>query len=301
MSWTDRISKFVRNHKKGVVITFIILALFLFSKYRQNQKINKLIEEDQNQPSTEASTNTETTGNESTLQDNNGGSQEESTETTPKGFKRKNNGTLLSIGDPEMTSEDVIYTYLRALSLLDFSTASQFSRNSMVLKTYKNYFDSDNASGYDYRDAFLRKLYKEALLSLEVTGIENTSVFAEDKQAFTVKIKVLDFANKDFWLDDATKIYNDLDKIEDEGDSSKSERYIYDYVLDKYSKSKDTLVAELLVDLTVERFPEDGSGWLVTIDKDLDDIFKYREGKQFTTYIRETYREYTRDKNKKSR
>lgn len=213
----------------------------------------------------------------------------------PEGYIRNQDGTLQSLGDRDKSPEDVLYAYLRSLSILDFSTVQKYTRKSSVVKTYNEFFDSKNSSN-DYKDAFIRKMYKETLLSIEVKGVEDQAVFASNKIVYTVKLKILDLTNKDFWLEDREEIFKNLMAIDEEGDTTKSEQYIYDYVINKYAKSKDKLTREVRLDLTLEKFADLGSGWLVSIDKELDDNFKYKDGKLFTTYVLEQFRNYRTEK-----
>lgn len=213
----------------------------------------------------------------------------------PEGYIRNQDGTLQSLGDKDKSSEDVLYAYLRSLSILDFSTVQKYTRKSSVVKTYNEFFDSKNSSN-DYKDAFIRKMYKETLLSIEVKGVEDQAIFASNKIVYTVKLKILDLTNKDFWLEDREEIFKNLMAIDEEGDTTKSEQYIYDYVINKYSKNKDKLTREVRLDLTLEKFADLGSGWLVSIDKELDDNFKYKDGKLFTTYVLEQFRNYRTEK-----
>lgn len=213
----------------------------------------------------------------------------------PEGYIRNQDGTLQSLGDKDKSSEDVLYAYLRSLSILDFSTVQKYTRKSSVVKTYNEFFDSKNSSN-DYKDAFIRKMYKETLLSIEVKGVEDQAIFASNKIVYTVKLKILDLTNKDFWLEDREEIFKNLMAIDEEGDTTKSEQYIYDYVINKYSKNKDKLTREVRLDLTLEKFADLGSGWLVSIDKELDDNFKYKDGKLFTTYVLEQFRNFRTEK-----
>lgn len=213
----------------------------------------------------------------------------------PEGYIRNQDGTLQSLGDKDKSSEDVLYAYLRSLSILDFSTVQKYTRKSSVVKSYNEFFDSKNSSN-DYKDAFIRKMYKETLLSIEVKGVEDQAVFASNKIVYTVKLKILDLTNKDFWLEDREEIFKNLMAIDEEGDTTKSEQYIYDYVINKYAKSKGKLTREVRLDITLEKFADLGSGWLVSIDKELDDNFKYKDGKLFTTYVLEQFRNYRTEK-----
>src|SRR5699024_3000725 len=119
----------------------------------------------------------------------------------PDGYIWDIDGELLSLGDKSMTAEDVVYSYLNGLRTLDFSTVQKYSRSSIVVDTYEWYI-SETDKNTDYTDQFLRNMYREALLSMQVEGIENSTVFAENKQVFSVKVNMLDLTDKDFWYDD---------------------------------------------------------------------------------------------------
>lgn len=199
-------------------------------------------------------------------------------------------GTLLSLGDPDMTAEEVVYAYLNGLRTLDISSAQRYSRDSMVISTYESYFDETNRNT-DYTDQFLRNMYREALLSMEIEGIENASVFAENMQVFTVRVKMLDLTLKDFWFDDKMEIYRNLRVYDsDQNDNTRAEMYLYDYISNYYS-SDDAAMRETTFDLTVQRYPDLNTGWLVSIDTDIDSACRYADGTLVVSYINEMYRD----------
>lgn len=206
----------------------------------------------------------------------------------PDGYLWDTDGTLLSLGDKEMSAEEVVYAYLNGLRALDMSMVQKYSRRSKVIDTYEGYFD-EKKKNTDYTDQFLRNMYREALLSIEVDGIVNSSVFAENKQVFTVRVKMLDLTSKDFWEDDKEEIYKNL-KIygSDESDSTKLDMYLYDYILDYY-QSKDAVKRSVTFDLTVQRYPDLDTGWLVSVDTDVDLACRYADGKLVVSYITERY------------
>ena len=208
----------------------------------------------------------------------------------PDGYIWDIDGTLLSLGDPDMTAEEVVYAYLNGLRTLDISSAQRYSRDSMVISTYESYFDETNRNT-DYTDQFLRNMYREALLSMEIEGIENASVFAENMQVFTVKVKMLDLTLKDFWFEDKMEIYRNLRVYDsDQNDSTRAEMYLYDYISNYYS-SDDAAMRETTFDLTVQRYPDLNTGWLVSIDTDIDSACRYADGTLVVSYINEMYRD----------
>ena len=208
----------------------------------------------------------------------------------PDGYVWDIDGELLSLGDKEMTAEDVVYSYLNGLRTLDFSTVQKYSRSSMVVDSYEGYF-SETDKNTDYTDQFLSNMYREALLSMQLIGIENSSIFAENKQVFSVRVEMLDLTDKDFWYDDRVKIYENLQLYDsDQSDSTRAEMYLYDYIADYYA-SVDAAKREVTFDLTVQRYPDLNTGWLVSVDTDIDNACRYADGKLVVSYIQEMYRD----------
>lgn len=206
----------------------------------------------------------------------------------PDGYIWEYDGTLLSLGDSSLSAEEVVYSFLNGLRNLDISTAQKYSRGSSVISRYSDYFDSVNKDT-DYRDAFMRNMYREVLKSMTVNGIENTSVFAQNKQVFSVSVNLLDLTSKDFWAADKEDIYRNLRLYNSlESDSTKADMYLYDYVLDYY-KSETAKHRDLVIDLTVEKYPDLKTGWLVSIDTDIDSACSYRDGTLMVNYMKEMY------------
>lgn len=206
----------------------------------------------------------------------------------PENYIWNTDGTLLSIGDKSMSAEDVVYAYFNGLSSLDFSTVQRFSRDSVVVEKYSGYFDSKNKNT-DYRDNFMRNMYRESLLSIQPNGIVNTTVFAENKEVFTVKVSMLDLTSKDFWLKDKEDIYRNL-KIyrSDQSDSTKAEMYLYDYI-SRYYSSDEAERREVTFDITVQKYPDLDTGWLISIDTDVDLACRYADGNLVVNYILDMY------------
>lgn len=213
----------------------------------------------------------------------------------PEGFIWETDGTVLSLGDKSMSSEDVVYSYFRGLSALDMSTVERYSRNSLVVESYSGYFDETNKNT-DYLDQFIRNMYKQCLLSIQIEGIEDQAVFAENKQVFTVNAKMLDLTDKDFWEKDRDEIFNKLYLYDsDESDTAKGDMYLFDYILGYYESGKAGL-RDVNFNVTVQRYPDLDSGWLVSIDTDVDDACQYKDGKLVVNYIKEVYRDEGLDK-----
>lgn len=206
----------------------------------------------------------------------------------PDGYIWDMNGDLLSLGDKNLSAEEVVYNYLNGLRTLDMSMAQKYSRDSIVVETYEGYFDSTNRVT-DYTDQFMRNMYRQALLSMQIKEIVNSSIFAENKQVFTVRVEMLDLTLKTFWEKDKAEIYTNLNIYSsDESDSTRADIYLYDYILDYYS-SPEAATREVQFDLTLEKYPDLDTGWLVSIDTDVDSACRYADGTLVVSYINEMY------------
>ena len=289
---------FIKNNKKVLVITGGVLVVFILIKGGVSARNEKIKQEEADKLTEQllAEVNEGATSDEgdSLLMQ----MQPELVKSygkVPEGFIWESDGSLLSLGDKSMSAEDVVYAYLRGLSSLDISTVERYSRSSKVVESYSTYFDDKNKNT-DYMDQFLRTMYKESLLSLQVKGIESNAVFAANKQVFTVKVSMLDLTNKDFWKKDEMEIYKNLYLYDqDEADTTKSDIYLYNYISDYY-KSDNAVLRDVTFDITVQKYPDLDSGWLVSIDNDVDDACSYKDGKLVVSYIKEMYRNSGRDK-----
>lgn len=288
-----------RNHKKaslsllGVVLfIFLMIGANNHQKQKKLEQQKKIEQEKKTEPSTEGSSYVE--GTDAYLMS----MQTElrkSFGTPPKGFIWDLNGNTISLGDKSMSSEDVLYAYIRALSTLDMATAQKYSRDAKVVETYNDYFSKENANQSDYQEQFMRSMYKQALTSMEITGIESSSKFANNKVVYTVKLTMLDLTDKDFWEKDKDTLYKNMLGYESkENDSTKLEILLYDYIL-KYYKSEDAVKRNVTFDVTLQRYPDIDSGWLVSIDKDIDDAARYSNGTLVTNYITEQFRQWMID------
>lgn len=213
----------------------------------------------------------------------------------PDGFLWDLDGSLVSLGEPDMTAEEVLYAYLNGIRTLDFSSAQKFSRGSKVINRYSGFFDTSDAMSASYVDSFYRNMYTQVLKSIQVKGVESAAVFAANRQVFTVQLEMLDLSSKDFWEEDKYDIYNTLYIYSgDEDDAVKSEQYVYNYVMDYY-KSPTAVKKNVTVNITVEKYARLGTGWLVTIDKDVDDYCYYTDGNVVSKYILRSYQEEGRE------
>lgn len=294
---------FIKDHKKLVIIGIVVFVLvFLISGVISSRKVDKAEEErlaevDKALEELNGS-DTDDDGNDNELLN----AQKDLIAeygVLPKGFIWDYDGTLLSLGDKEMTAEEVVYAYFRGLSTLDISTVERYTRGSKVVETYSSYFDSTDKNT-DYTDQFLRNIYRECLLSIQIKGISSASIFA-NKQSFTVDALMLDLTDKNFWKSDESEIYNNLFLYDqDESDNAKSDMYLYDYILNYYKSDKSKL-RKVTFDVTVQRYPDLDSGFLVSIDTDVDNACQYREGKLVVSYIKEQYNDVGRERIQESK
>lgn len=304
MDILSNIWDWVKSHKKSTfAIIGVILFIILMVSANNHAKQKKLKEQQASteQVSTEESSNSKsyTEGTDAYLMS----MQPElrkSFGTPPEGFIWDLNGKGISLGDKSKSSEDVLYTYIRALSTLDLATAQKYSRDAKVVETYNDYFSKANANQADYQEQFMRNMYKQALTSMEITGVESSSKFASNKSVYTVTISMLDLTAKDFWEKDKDNLFKKLSGYESkENDSTKLEIFLYDYILNYY-KTPTAVKRTVSMDITLERYPDIDSGWLVSIDKDIDDAAKYNNGTLVTNYITEQFRQWSIENRSKS-
>lgn len=213
-----------------------------------------------------------------------------------EGFIWDQQGNLLSRGIAGMSSDDTMYTYLRAVSTMDFGVVQQLSRQSKVYQQISDWNNSKTSVNSDYSEDFKKRVYQAAMKSLQIDGTKDSTVFAETKRSYTVKAKVLDMTDKDFWQKDKDKIFEELYKFDEtQSDSTKSEQYLQEYILGYYTGTTPKLKG-VTFSLTVEKFADINSGWLVSIDDELNSIFNYQDGTSIDSYIMEQYRYYKTDR-----
>lgn len=210
----------------------------------------------------------------------------------PKGFRWSRQGDLIAVSSEDLTNEQVLYNYLKALSILDFSTVEKYSSTSMVDDTYRGYFSVSGLGRTSYYNQFLRKEYKYALTTLEVEGVDNMAVFANGTSIATVNLEVLDLTDKDFWQKDKAKIFNRLRTYyESESDSAKAEQYVYDYIYDAYRSGK---VGKRKLSTEVKLDKVTLGGWLISDDTDIDMALRYDKGLNVADYILKSYTSWYR-------
>ncbi len=205
----------------------------------------------------------------------------------PEGFEWDQNGELVALGSENMTADDVIYTYVRALSMLDFSTAQRYASKSNVCDTYSGYYDIASQVQTDYYDNFLRKQYKKCLTSVEVNEVKDTAIFANGSQIVTLGISSLDLTDKDFWVKDQQELYDAMELYnETESDSVKMESYLYDYIYNCYL---DGTIKKKEYNIEIVISKDNSGGWLVSDDAELDAVLGYESGVDVATHIINSY------------
>lgn len=208
----------------------------------------------------------------------------------PEGFKWTVTGELEALSSEELSAEDVIHTYIRSLSILDFATAQRYSKTSKVYDTYMDYYNEITNAIVDYYDQFLRKQFTFAIKSIENLGIESNATTASGTQIVSVKMNVLDLTDKDFWRDDMQYLYKQMRIYGDtEDDDVKKEQFLYDYV---YSKYEDGTIKkrEVICDFKIEK--QNNAGWLISDDSELCAYLNYDSGTDVAQYILSQYNDW---------
>lgn len=288
-----KIKDFIQSHKK-LVITLLIVGVFVFMFYTMVQRWNyERSQAEEEGVETEEISKGASSSNDTIINkqyQNILDAQESlvrSYGALPDGFLWSLDGKVLSVGDKSMTAEEVVYAYFNGLSNLDILSVQRYSRGSSVVLRYESYFDSSKSNN-SYNLKFLRDVYREALMSLQVNEIMSSTVFAENKTVFTLKAKMLDLSDKDFWQEDKDSIYKNLYIYNLESDSAKYQNFIYDYVI-SYYRSGSAKLRDVTFDITLEKFMNTDSGWLVSIDADVDDACSYKNGNLIVDYIFKNY------------
>ncbi len=153
---------FKKNPAALVVVLLVIAALLGLMFYNNHQKkaaedahLQEVIANEKEALKTQQQQSDITKGTDMQLVQN----QESLVQAfgkTPKGYIRNWDGSLLSLGDNNMTSDQVLYSYLKGISTLDMATVQKYSRNSSVYKTYSGYFDQGTAVSTDKRLTWLQ-------------------------------------------------------------------------------------------------------------------------------------------------
>lgn len=280
--------------KKQIIIGGIIIAVIggglAYSSYKENKEYQKRLEEQQKAiEAQQQQSNEGVMSYEDAMQQ----SLVEQYGDPPEGFKWDILGNLVALSSDDMSAEDVIHTYIRSISILDFATAQRYASSSKIYDTYNNYYDEITNVVTDYYNQFLRKQYTFAIQSIENLGIESTATMADGTQVMSVKLNVLDLTDKDFWRDDMQEIYRQMRVFgESEEDDTKRDQYLYDYI---YSKYEDGTIGkrEVVCDFKVGK--QRNGGWLITDDSELNAYLKYDQGNDIAQYIISAYNDWLQE------
>ena len=280
--------------KKQIIIGGIIIAVIggglAYSSYKENKEYQKRLEEQQKAiEAQQQQSNEGVMSYEDAMQQ----SLVEQYGEPPEGFKWDILGNLVAVSSDDMSAEDVIHTYIRSISILDFATAQRYASSSKIYDTYNNYYDEITNVVTDYYNQFLRKQYTFAIQSIENLGIESTATMADGTQVMSVKLNVLDLTDKDFWRDDMQEIYKQMRVFgESEEDDTKRDQYLYDYI---YSKYEDGTIGkrEVVCDFKVGK--QKNGGWLITDDSELNAYLKYDQGNDIAQYIISSYNDWLQE------
>lgn len=212
----------------------------------------------------------------------------------PEGFEWAYDGSLVTLSTLEdMTAEDIVYTYVQSVHMLDFATAQRVASYSTIIDTYTDYYDTVTSSLLDIDDVFKRKEFKLALNKMSADRVVDFVVMANGDMIYTMEITCLDLTNKDFWLDNEQEIYDTMyvyDKTE--LDSTKKDQFVYDYIYDAYENDKCGYHT-VQVDLVLTK--SNGGGWLVSDDTELRKVLLYEYGIDVYSYIMSKYEEWLID------
>lgn len=211
----------------------------------------------------------------------------------PQGYIWDNLGNPLSLGVADMSSEDVVYTYVQALSKLDVGVAQKLSRGTRTVATLSDFSNSKlSSSQVDLAKNYERDVLSASLLSMKNEGVETTSVYAENKRVYNVNITLIDLSDKTFWEKDRDAIMDTVYNLDrNQSDLTQAQQYVNNYVLDYY-KSGEAKTRTVTVALTLEKYPDLNTGWLVSIDDDLNTYATLDDGKPVNEFIMSEYRQY---------
>lgn len=208
----------------------------------------------------------------------------------PAGFRWNDDGEPVPISNENLTAEEVVYHYLRAVSILDMANAQKYANYSSLIEAYDSFYSDDAES---YYSQFLRKMYSKALSSIEVLGTEREAIFANGRVIYTMNLNMLDLTYKDFWKEDSEEIFTTLrNYLSSEDDSVKAQQYVFDKIREYYDKP-DAKKREIQVDLVLDKVSH--GGWLITDDFDVDTACRYTDGTSVYEYLMECYSEWLDD------
>ena len=280
--------------KKQVIIGGCILAvvgvIVAVSTFKTKQEEQRRIDEERKKIEEQQKVQNQNQGGYVSYEDALQASLVEQFGEPPEGFKWDIMGELVALSSDDMSAEDVIHTFIRSVSIMDFATAQRYASSSKVYDTYNNYYDEISNVVTDYYKQFLRKQYTFAIKSIENLGIESTATMANGTQIVSVKLNILDLTDKDFWREDMQEIYRQMRVFgESEDDDTKRDQYLYDYI---YSKYEDGTIGkrEVVCDFKIGK--QKNGGWLIVDDSELNSYLAYDKGNDVAQYIITSYNDW---------
>lgn len=201
----------------------------------------------------------------------------------PVGFRWDNTGELIALSDESLTSEEVAWRYLQALSNKDFATAQKYAQTGYCVNTYNSFYDSDSYSTSE----LMRTIYSEAIGSLELLECKQNGIFANGTCIYTFKANILDLSNKTFWEDDSEEVFETIRGYTAyENDTLKAEQYVNNLIMDYY-RSGEAKMQEVMFDIVVDKVRL--GGYLISDDSNLDVICRYMDGTTVYQYIMDKF------------
>lgn len=289
-----KVFNFYIKKKNVLIVAIIIVIAFIYSAYsssvKEKERQERYLEAQRRLAmANQQVTDNETMSNAERIQ----AMLREKYGEPPEGFEWSYTGELIPLSTDELSYEDVTYTYVRSLSILDFATAQRVASQSYVIDTYNDYYGITSQVVADYYNNFLRKQFKVSLESLEISSIEDVAIFANGDAVMTVNIRCLDLTDKDFWQNDMMEMYEMMRFYDEtEMDSIKKESYVYDYIYNAYLDGKIGK-RDVTLDLVVSKI--NGGGWLISDDSELEAALSYENGVDVASYIMKLYSEWYRD------
>lgn len=210
----------------------------------------------------------------------------------PVGFRWNESGELVPISDETLTSEEVAWRYLQALSNKDFATAQKYAQTGYCVNTYNNFYGDSSINTSE----LMRIIYSEAIGSIELLDCKQNGVFANGTFVFTFTANVIDLSNKTFWEDNSEEVFETIRSyITYEGDAVKAEQYV-NSLITEYYRSGNAKMKEVKFDIVVDKVRL--GGYLVSDDSSLDTICRYVDGTTVYQYIMEKYSEWVNEQAK---
>jgi hypothetical protein len=265
----------------GIILFLIVFYIIFGGDYRAQQKNGGTTEVVE---TTEVTTEEETTELSREQQKLNAKYGE-----PPEGYMWSSTGTAIPLGNADMSPEEVLYAYMKACSLLDFSSATRYVTGSSVISRYEAYYGTGE---YDAYDSFVRDVYKRVLTLTNIKDIVDTAVFNDGSYVYTVNLSTVDLSNKDFWVADKENLFLQMYNLNYyERDNLKARSFLYDY-LEEYYNSDSVQMVEKQIDIKIEMGTD---GYLVTDDSAVDAICNYTDGEAVIDYIFDEYETWYKD------